>query len=191
MPPRTSTTCATSRCWRAHRPRRRRRTARGSPCGAGRVVVAASSDLFGDDCIGELDHEALWLNLVHWAAGGAFRRAAAPVDASAVEDAHWAALKAEVDSLRLKQQPDGSVDLAEHDAVELRVQLDAVVAAVRGLAPRFPHQADYLDAVKSDLRTWADAGYAKPDFTAALERFRPDTQRVDGIQHLVVFPMYK
>src|SRR5262249_20283129 len=55
--------------------------------GAGRVVVAADSDLFGDDCLGDLDHEALWLNLVHWAAGGAFRRAAAPVDASAVEDA--------------------------------------------------------------------------------------------------------
>src|SRR4051794_26816342 len=36
--------------------------------GAGRVVVAADSDLFGDDCIGELDHEALWVNLVTWAA---------------------------------------------------------------------------------------------------------------------------
>ena len=53
----------------------------------GRVVVVADSDLFGDDCLGELDHEDLWLNLVHWAAGAAFRRAAAPVDASAVEDA--------------------------------------------------------------------------------------------------------
>jgi hypothetical protein len=159
--------------------------------GAGRVVAAADSDLFGDDCVGDLDHETLWLNLVHWAAGGAFRREAARVDASAVEDAHWASLKAEVDSLRLKQQPDGSVDVAEHDAVELRVQVDAIGAAVKGLAPRFPHQGDYLDAVQADLRAWADGGYQKPDFTAALERFRPDTQRVDGIQHLVMFPMYK
>jgi hypothetical protein len=159
--------------------------------GEGRVVVAADSDLFGDDCLGELDHEALWLNLVHWAAGGAFRRPAAPVDASAIEDAHWATLKAEVDSLRLKQQPDGSVDLDEHDAVELRVQVDAIIGAVRGLAPRFPHQAGYLQAVEGDLRAWADGGYEKPDFTAALERFRPDLQREDGIQHLVVFPMYK
>jgi Family of unknown function (DUF6421)/Domain of unknown function (DUF4350) len=159
--------------------------------GDGRVVVAADSDLFGDDCIGELDHENLWLNLVHWAAGGAFRRAAAPVDASAVEDAHWATLKAEVDSLRLKQRPDGSVDLTEHDAVELRVQVDAIIAAVKGLAPRFPHQTDYLEAVDADLRAWADGGYAQPEFTAALERFRPDLQREDGIQHLVVFPMYK
>jgi hypothetical protein len=29
--------------------------------GEGRVVVAADSDLFGDDCLGELDHEDLWL----------------------------------------------------------------------------------------------------------------------------------
>ena len=159
--------------------------------GAGRVVVAADSDLFGDDCLGDLDHETLWLNLVHWAAGGAFRRAVAPADVSAIEDAHWAALKAEVDGLRLKQRPDGSVDLAEHDGVELRVQVDAIIAAVKGLAPRFPHQADYLEAVQGDLRAWADGGYEKPDFTAALERFRPDLQREDGIQHLVVFPMYK
>ncbi|HET9094133.1 MAG TPA: DUF4350 domain-containing protein, partial [Solirubrobacteraceae bacterium] len=36
--------------------------------GAGRVVVLGDSDLFGDDCIGTLDHAALWLNIVGWAA---------------------------------------------------------------------------------------------------------------------------
>ena len=159
--------------------------------GEGRVVVLADSDLFGDDCLGELDHEELWLNLVHWAAGAAFRRAAPAAAAPAKEDLQWAVLKAEVDSLRLKQRPDGSVDLTEHDALELRVQVDAITAALRGLAPRFPHQSDYLQAVAADLRAWADGGYGRPDFTAALERFRPDLQREDGIQHLVVFPMYK
>jgi hypothetical protein len=139
--------------------------------------VAADSDLFGDDCIGEFDHEALWLNLVHWAAGGAFRRAAAPVEAPALEDAHWATLKSEVDSLRLKQRPDGSVDLSEHDAVELRVQVDAIIAAVKGLAPRFPHQAGYLEAAEADLRAWADGGYEQPDFTAELERTRYDNPK--------------
>ena len=44
--------------------------------GAGRVVVAADSDLFGDDCFASRDHEDLWCNLVLWAAGGAFRRPA-------------------------------------------------------------------------------------------------------------------
>ena len=43
--------------------------------GDGRVVVLADSDLFGDDCIDELDHRTLWLNLGYWAArpdGGAW-----------------------------------------------------------------------------------------------------------------------
>ena len=48
---------------------------------------------------------------------------------------------------------------------------------------------DYLSAVVDDLRASADFG--KPDFTRALEAFRPELQRSDGIEHLVVFPMYK
>src|SRR3712207_2713837 len=31
---------------------------------------------------------------------------------------------------------------------------------------------------------------AKPDFTRSLELFRPEQQRADGVEHLVVFPMY-
>ena len=53
--------------------------------GAGRVVVLADSDLFGDDCIGELDHEALWINLLYWAAGGAFARTGAAPSSAAAE----------------------------------------------------------------------------------------------------------
>ena len=41
--------------------------------GEGRVVVAADSDLFGDDSIGDLDHERLWLNLLYWVAAAAFK----------------------------------------------------------------------------------------------------------------------
>ena len=36
-----------------------------------------------------------------------------------------------------------------------------------------------------------ESGFAKPDFTASLEAFRPERERADGIEHLVVFPMYK
>ncbi len=42
------------------------------PHGEGRVVVTSDSDLFGDDCIADLDHETLWLNLVFWTAQPAF-----------------------------------------------------------------------------------------------------------------------
>ena len=161
--------------------------------GAGRVVALGDSDLFGDDCIDALDHADLWLNLVHWAAGRAF---AAPLPPSAAadaarEDPAWQALKREVDALRLQQRPDGSVDVDVHDAGELRARVERIADAVGRLAPRFPHQADYLDAAVADLRRWADGGFAVPDFAAALERFRPDLRREDGIQHLALFPMYK
>ena len=54
--------------------------------GAGRVVVLADSDLFGDDCLGEFDHEALLDELVHWAARHAFAHEDAPVPSDAAAD---------------------------------------------------------------------------------------------------------
>jgi hypothetical protein len=41
--------------------------------GAGRVILLADSDIFGDDSIRDHTHRALWRNLVTWAAatGGA------------------------------------------------------------------------------------------------------------------------
>ncbi len=161
--------------------------------GAGRVVVLGDSDLFGDDCIDDHDHADLWLNLVHWAAGRAFAASLPPSEqaAAAKDDPHWRTLKREVDALRLQQRPDGSVDLTEHDATRLRERVETIAAAVGGLAPRFPHQSDHLDATVADLTRWAAEGFGVPDFTAALDRFRPDLRREDGIQHLVLFPMYK
>ncbi|MDO8183989.1 DUF6421 family protein [Conexibacter sp. JD483] len=161
--------------------------------GRGRVVVLGDSDLFGDDCIDSLDHADLWLNLVHWAAAGAFAQPL-PEPQQAIDardDAHWQTLKAEVDALRLQQQPDGTVDLAQHDAAELRARVERIGAAIEGLKPRFPHQTDYLAAAVADLGAWAEGGFGVPDFTVALDAFRPDQQRQDGVQHLVLFPMYK
>ena len=60
-------------------------------CGAGRVVVSADSDLFGDDDLGRFDHQTLWLNLHYFAAGAAFARAAAAAPAPLPAD--WQALK--------------------------------------------------------------------------------------------------
>ena len=42
----------------------------------------------------------------------------------------------------------------------------------------------------ADLDAWVDGGCGKPDFRASLELFRPDLARRDGVEHLVVFPMY-
>ena len=68
--------------------------------GAGRVVVVADSDLFGDDCIDELDHADLWRNLVHWAAQPALASAETERPSDVAADQHWVALKPHTDAVR-------------------------------------------------------------------------------------------
>ena len=150
--------------------------------GAGRVIVTADSDLFGDDCIGEHDHAALWLNLVHWAAGPALARPAPRAHSPASVDPHWHALRDATDGLRVLEDPDGST------AHDVRPLVERMTAAIEALSPRFPQQTDYLDAVIEDLNDWTFT--SPPDFTRSLAAFRPDLHRSDGIEHLVVFPMY-
>ena len=159
--------------------------------GDGRVVVLADSDLFGDDCIGELDNESLWLNLVYWAAQPAFAGVETVVDSPARSDPSWAELKTAIEELRLTQEHDGSVDMSAHNAHRLTELVETISNAAQGLARHFPHQKDYVDALRADLRAWVDSGFAKPDFVRSLETFRPERDRRDGIEHLVVFPMYK
>ncbi|WP_250214354.1 DUF6421 family protein [Acrocarpospora catenulata] len=150
--------------------------------GAGRVVVLADSDLFGDDSIAEFDHARLWTNLVTWAA-------ATPTGTgqALTTPAEFAALKAAVERLRPLQAKDGSVPEAKAEAADLVAE---IVDHVVRLAPAFPHDAAYLDAVVADFRKWVAGGLEVPDFLDSLEAFHPDTQRVDGLEHLVVFPMY-
>src|SRR3954447_1291834 len=152
--------------------------------GAGRVVVAADSDLFGDDCIDDLGHADLWRNLVFWVAGPRLAGGTLEAPSDVAADPAWLTLKHHTDALRELQAPDGAA------GPEAAAHVDAMAGAIEALAPRFPHDADYLAAVVSDLRGWAAAGFGKPDFAASLDVFRPDLSRQDGIEHLVVFPMY-
>ena len=105
----------------------------------------------------------------------------------------WLRLKVAVEELRPFQSKDGSIDLDGLGGAT-REQVDAllatVTAAVAELAPSFPHDADYLDAVIADLARWAESDYAVPDFLDSLLAFQPAGQRQDGLGHLVVFPMY-
>src|SRR5439155_26319876 len=137
-----------------------------------------------------LGHEALWTNLISWAATAAYARPGAPVRSDAAADPAWGRLREATDALRVLQDADGSLDVAAHDETAVQAHVDAMAEAVEALAPRFAHQADYLTAAVADLRAWAAGGFAKPDFTASLELFRPDRQRQDGIEHLVLFPMH-
>ena len=163
-----------------------------STSAGGRVIVASDSDLFGDDSITDLDHRQLWLNLVVWAAGSrvaAAQDAVRPAAWTADDDA-WLDLVAAVEELRPMQAKDGSIDTAVHSADVARALVDRIIADVQTLAPRFPHQADHLAATVTDLRAWADGGFAVPDFVESLAVFRPDQHRTDGVEHLAVFPMY-
>ncbi len=160
--------------------------------GEGRVVVLGDSDLFGDDCIGSLDHTALWLNLVNWASR---RAAAAPgrtvageptTDSSDRLMTAVATLIDATDALAELQAPDGALR-QDADRAQAGASVEAVAAALSALTDDFPN----LRAALEDLRAWAEGGYGRPDFGRALAAFRPEQGREDGRLHLAFFPMYK
>ncbi|OII59772.1 MULTISPECIES: DUF6421 family protein [unclassified Streptomyces] len=126
--------------------------------------------------------------LVQDVAGGAVAAGTRVIDHPA-----WTELKNAVEEIRVRQSADGSVDFGAEGA-PARADVDAalarVVAAVEALSPLLPHGAAYHRALVADLRKWADSGYAVPDFLDSLMEFHPAAERVDGRQHLVVFPMY-
>ncbi len=159
----------------------------GVDAGAGRVIVVADSDFAGDDSIADLDHRLLWQRLVTWAGA---RRASAVSDeqgSSLVEHPAWADLVDAVETLRPLQAPDGSV---HGDTALATACVDRIVADLEALSPLVPHQADYLTACAVDFRAWRDTGLGVPDFLDSLQLFHPDEHRRDGVEHLVVFPMY-
>lgn len=101
----------------------------------------------------------------------------------------WQSLKAAASALQPLQIKDGSIpDAAAH--ADARAHVEAIIAAIDDLRPRFPHDADYLAASMRDFRRWMDEGFGVPDFLDSLVAFQPQQHRVDGIRHLVVFPMY-
>jgi hypothetical protein len=111
-------------------------------------------------------------------------------DASVAEaSAAWLDLKAAAIALAERQATDGSIpDAATRP--EAGALVARLVADVRALAPAFPHEADYLTALTGDFERWAADGFGIPDFLDSLQAFQPQQHRVDGLRHLVVFPMY-
>jgi hypothetical protein len=105
-----------------------------------------------------------------------------------VETPEWQRLKDAVTAFRPLQRKDGALadDADPARAAEL---LPRIREAIRALAPAFPHDAEYLAALDADLAAWAAGGFDVPDFRASLAAFQPQQHRVDGLRHLVVFPM--
>ena len=101
----------------------------------------------------------------------------------------WLALKAAATALQGAQAQDGSIPEADAHA-DAAASVAIIVAAIDELAPLFPHDAAYLEVVVIDFEKWVAAGFGVPDFFDALQAFQPQKHRVNGLCHLVVFPMY-
>jgi hypothetical protein len=107
----------------------------------GRVASLADSDLFGEDCLGDVSNRELLLNLVYWTAEPAFRADDTTVASPAREDPAWAELRDAVADLRPTQQADGSVDTAAHDPGRLAELTGRIAHAAHALRPHFPTRA--------------------------------------------------
>ena len=73
------------------------------------------------------------------------------------DDAHKTQIKQAVEELRAAQNPDGSLDPTQHDVGRLVELVDRISGACAALARHFPHQKDYIDALRADLRAWVDS----------------------------------
>ncbi|MGO2621193.1 DUF6421 family protein [Glutamicibacter ardleyensis] len=101
----------------------------------------------------------------------------------------WLSLKASATQFQSLQSKDGSLaDPATRG--EARELIARIVAALEELLPYFAHDEAYLSALIADLNKWESADFGVPDFLDALLQFQPQTQREDGLLHLVLFPMY-
>ena len=101
----------------------------------------------------------------------------------------WLRLKSAATELQTLQAANGAIDdPGEHDRA--RALVTTLTDAIAELAPLFAHDADYLDALQADFGRWAEDGFGVPDFFDSLVLFQPQQHRVDGLTHLVVFPMY-
>ncbi|MFG6475356.1 DUF6421 family protein [Microbacterium sp. P06] len=111
-------------------------------------------------------------------------------DGGAVESSDaWLSLKAAAIALQGLQVEDGSIpDAVHHPAASEHVA--AIIAAIATLAPQFPTDEAYLAASIADFEKWRAQAFGVPDFLDSLVAFQPQRDRVDGIRHLVVFPMY-
>ena len=99
----------------------------------------------------------------------------------------WQRLKAAVAIVQPLQLKDGSIPDAPQSATKA---LHEITASIAELAPFFPHDADYLAALVVDFDRWIAEGLGVPDFLDSLQAFQPQKERIDGLRHLVVFPMY-
>ncbi len=101
----------------------------------------------------------------------------------------WLRLKAAATALAQVQQKDGSIPDVEAHA-EAKAGVAVITSAINDLTEHFSHDAAYLSALVIDFDRWVAEKFGIPDFFDSLMAFQPQQNRVNGLRHLVVFPMY-
>ena len=94
-----------------------------------------------------------------------------------VEDAAWLALKAAASELQASQMQDGSIPDAAMHAVS-RANVETITRSILHLAPRFAHDAAYLEALVVDFERWANENFGVPDFLDSLNAFLASYRQV-------------
>ena len=101
----------------------------------------------------------------------------------------WEVIKSAALTLRGHQIHDGSIpEKSVHRICAIAVS--GISGSLRELAKRIDHDSEYLLACADDFERWSDQGFTVPDFYDSLAAFHPERHRIDGLAHLVVFPMY-
>jgi hypothetical protein len=101
----------------------------------------------------------------------------------------WEVIKSAALTLRGHQIHDGSIpEKSVHRICAIAVS--GISGSLRELAKRIDHDSEYLLACADDFDRWSDQGFTVPDFYDSLAVFHPERHRIDGLAHLVVFPMY-
>ncbi|MFK0007850.1 DUF6421 family protein [Paenarthrobacter sp. NPDC090520] len=101
----------------------------------------------------------------------------------------WTTLKSAAIKLQQLQIQDGSIPEASNHE-EARRNVSIIIASIEVLRSFLLHDAEYLDRLVDDFQKWDASGFGTPDFLDSLVAFQPERARVNGLPHLVVFPMY-
>jgi len=101
----------------------------------------------------------------------------------------WLSLKSAASALQPLQIQDGSIPDPAHHAEALGL-VEVIAAQLLNFRKELPHDAAYLEAAAVDFGRWEQGGFGVPDFLDSLQAFQPQLTRVDGLRHVVVFPMY-
>lgn len=159
--------------------------------GAGKVIVIADSDIFGDDSIDDLDNSKLLLNVLGFLGLGSKpgNRDIAAARTQLANNSAWKSMQEVIESLRPMQNKEGAIEDSSLHPTASKL-IDTLIIGIRDLTSNFSHQAEYLSLAIKDLEKWRATGFNTPDFYESLEQFRPDLMRENDVQNLAIFSMY-